>query len=312
VLDRRGNVSIFIDVGADRAGADRVDANVIAGELQRRHFGEGDLTGLGRAVGREAESGKAAAAVDRARDDDAPAALFHVRNGIFDGQERAFQIGGQRVVPVFGRQFLNGRNFAVDAGVGEYDIQPPPRPHRRFHGSLHARGIGDVRIDGDRLRADALRRADAVDLLLHLLRAAVFQIDKAYVRPGFRQPDRGRAADAGAGARHHRHPVHQFLLRGRRRRSFQHGSHLASPPGLGFSFNMPGGRNCQSCQKKRANFRPRACLSRVPLAAAARVMILVRRPCTGGKCPGNPAGDRARENGIRAAAALPGAAANLP
>ena len=112
------------DVGVDGAGADGVDTDVVARQFQGGHFHEGDLAGFAGAVRGRAGGAEGAGAIDAAGDDDAAAAGFaEMGEAIVGGEVGAFEVNVESLVPLVGLEFLDGRRDAVDARVGDNDMQ---------------------------------------------------------------------------------------------------------------------------------------------------------------------------------------------
>lgn len=163
----------LLDVGVDGAGADGVDADVVARQLQGRHLHEGDLAGFAGAVGAGAGVGEGAGAgaVDAAGDEDAPAAgIAQVRNREMNGEIGAFEIDVQRLVPLIGLEFLDRRSDAVDAGVGDDDVEPAELFRRPVHRRLHVARLRAITCKKSGAAARPLDLANDLDCVLLLLR----------------------------------------------------------------------------------------------------------------------------------------------
>jgi len=104
-------------------------------------------------------------------------------------QVGAAQVDGDRLVPFGGLQLVDRRPHAVDAGVGEHDVEPPESGDQPLDHLPHRLGVRDVGHQGNGFPAGGL---DLIRGLAHLgFRAA----ERADARARFRQTQGGRFAD---------------------------------------------------------------------------------------------------------------------
>src|SRR5207249_1427241 len=84
-------------------------------------------------------------AVHRGGDDDrAATSIAQVRDTVLDGQEGAGQVRLDGGVPLVKGHLVDGRLHAVDAGVGEYDVQATEARDCLGDGRADRLLIGDV------------------------------------------------------------------------------------------------------------------------------------------------------------------------
>ena len=210
--------------GADEAGRHHVAGDPVGPQLAGGGPGERDHAGLGGAV--VADRGAPAyPPVDRGRvDDPAPAPSDHVRRGVLDAQEGAGEVSVEHQAPGVLRQVDQRRVQlgAEGAGVVHQDVQSPELLHRRRDRAAHVLGPPHVGAQDQRLAA----RLPA--LLRRLLGPAQVAVpDDRHVGAGPGEGHRLRAAQAAAGAGHHRHPA---LAHGIRRRRAPAGGGPAGSP----------------------------------------------------------------------------------
>src|SRR5581483_5353240 len=145
-------------------GADRVDVDVVAPQLLRRHLGQRDDGALAGGVG-GVGGARIAAAADRGHVDDAPAAavlfvlLDHFAGGALQAEEHALGVDPVDAVPIRLGQ-IHDVGIAGDAGVVDEDVEA----------AEFGDGAGDHRVDrgdvaaigGDRQGAVAADRLGGV------------------------------------------------------------------------------------------------------------------------------------------------------
>jgi len=163
-------------------------------QLQGSHLGEGDLSGFGAGVGREAGVAKDARAVDRGDDDDGAARPLQVGQRVLDGQECTSDVDGEGLVPFVRSDFFQGRPYAVDAGIGNYNVDAAPGFDDLPDGVLHLGRLGDV---GDQGYSFAARLPNGGGDLVHLASGAA---EAGCLRPLLGKGERSAFADAGTGA----------------------------------------------------------------------------------------------------------------
>src|SRR5581483_1887232 len=142
----------LLEVGrVDGAGGHRVAADAVGHVVdghrprQRRH------RTLGRAVG--GAVGDADGRDRGGRVDDGTAAVrLHDGYGELGAQEHTAHVDGHQVVPGRGLRVEHAPGNAV-AGVVDEHVEAPEGAHRLSHHVLGIRGLGDVHLDGDGLRA---------------------------------------------------------------------------------------------------------------------------------------------------------------
>ena len=133
----------------DRAGADRVDADVLLGVVERHRPGEGIDRALARGVGGHARlRGEGLDGGDV--DDRAAAPLFHVRNGEARGQVHPLHVRVEDLVP--GRLIrLDDRAVALNPGAIDENVDPAVCRDCLVDQLLHVGGASHVRRHaGDR------------------------------------------------------------------------------------------------------------------------------------------------------------------
>ena len=117
----------LVQRGGDRARADDVDPDAVAGMVQRQRPAEHQQPALAGAVGRPAAVG--GEGVRRAGDDHRPAAgRGQLRDAELGQQEGAGEVDGQHPVPLFQRH-LGHRLGHADPGVGPEQVEPAERGH---------------------------------------------------------------------------------------------------------------------------------------------------------------------------------------
>ena len=72
---------------------------------------------------------------------------------VFDGEEGAAHVDVVRLIPLLGRDVLDGGEDAVDAGVGHDDVEAAPALNGGGHQSGDVLGISYVAGQGQRLAA---------------------------------------------------------------------------------------------------------------------------------------------------------------
>ena len=128
--------------GVDGARADRVDPDIVGGQVNRHAAGQIDQPALGRPIGRH--GGIADNAAGRRNVDDGAGLLgHHVRDDGLTHQERAGQVNTQNPVPLLQAGVLDG--FAQnDPGVVVQDIDPAKGGQTAL-GQTHRRGfLGNI------------------------------------------------------------------------------------------------------------------------------------------------------------------------
>ena len=186
----------------DQAGDDGVHRDAVLAQVQRRRLHQADDAPLGRRVGR-AEPG-AMPPLGAAGDDDPPAhpALDDVRRDGADGVGGAGQVHVDLVMPVRILPLQDGLE-ALDASVGEQDVDAAPRRHRVGRRPPQRRQVALVQ----RARQPAPARGlDHAAGLRQLVRRCLLDIqrrahrpgdiDAQHVCPGMGERNRRRPADA--------------------------------------------------------------------------------------------------------------------
>ena len=144
-----------LHAGLDEAGADRVDANALRGQLsgeRLRPAEDGELRCRIMGEQRRADLGGERSGVDdaaRALRDEMPG-----RNLV--GEEYAARIDGEIEVPFLVGQFKRVLHGG-DAGVGDENLAPAKLRERFAERALDRGAIAHIDLDGDRIRADLLR-----------------------------------------------------------------------------------------------------------------------------------------------------------
>jgi hypothetical protein len=106
--------------------------------------------------------------------------------GEVDGDRRRPRIRIERVDGSVGNE--------LGACIRDHHVEAGPRRRRAFHRAGDLRLVHDIRRDGDRVAGGGL---DFLDCCVEHVSVGVDRID---TRPLRREPDRGRATDARAGA----------------------------------------------------------------------------------------------------------------
>ena len=129
---------ILVNAGLDRARADRIHADTGLAELQRQLLHHGDLRGLDRGIGGGARCGEGPRSIDRGYDDNgALARLLELGRGQMQRQIGAAQVHGDRLVPFGGFEIVDRSPDAIDAGIGDHDIEVAEGAEKRLHGIAH-------------------------------------------------------------------------------------------------------------------------------------------------------------------------------
>ena len=145
-----------------RPGADRVDVDALARELERQRLGEADDPELGRAVGGEAGAAALAHGRGQAHDLAAAAALDHVPGDGPGAQKRSLEVDRLDRVPGFLGKFDDRHPVGTGArgGVVHQDVDAPETLERPRHHGIDLSGIGYVGEHRQRLAARGLDLAD--------------------------------------------------------------------------------------------------------------------------------------------------------
>ena len=184
-------LGVLADAGGGRAGADGVHADAVATQFEGKLDGHGRLSGLGGGIGGGAGAGEGAVAVDR-RDDHHRAALAaQVRHGEMQRHVGAPQVDADGPVPFVGRELVDRRPGAVDAGIGDQQVQPAGLVDQAVEGGGHGGFVGGV--GGQRQRP----AAGFGDVGADRRGPVRQQVQHADSGPVPRQPPGGRRADAG-------------------------------------------------------------------------------------------------------------------
>src|SRR5580704_11383599 len=127
----------------DRAGSDRVHANVLARDLQGDRVGETDDAPFAGAINRR--RGETDDAEQRGGVDDRAAAVSdHMRHLMFEAQEYALQVHVDEETEIVFIQVLNGRGLARHAGIVEGDVDPAEPLESPFMQVGHCFRVADV------------------------------------------------------------------------------------------------------------------------------------------------------------------------
>jgi len=176
--------------GFNKTRADRVDADALAGVLQRGALGHAHQCMLGRHIG--GRSGPAVAAQDRGHVDDGATALgLHRVELVFHAVEDSVQVHRQHAVPLIQRIFAGFQAGATDTGI--------------VHRHVQAAVVLDDLLDagGDRVRVGDIQhhRLDvAAQRQGHRLRAGQVHIGSDDLVAFFGQLATDRRTDTGGGA----------------------------------------------------------------------------------------------------------------
>ena len=146
---------------------------------------------------------------DRCRADDRAVALpGHVRDRVFDGEERPDQIDAQHFLPVFRSLFGERHQPAADAGIGPDRIELAVFRHRLGDERLHVGFVAGIRHDSFH------GAAGIADELCGLL-DALGLVHRDQLCAFFGEQQRRRASNAAAGAGDHDRfaldAAHEFL-----------------------------------------------------------------------------------------------------
>ena len=117
----------------------------------------------------------------------APARL---RCAVVQGEVGSAQVDVDGPVPLVGLKLVDRRPDAVDAGVGDDDVEAAETLDQFAHRALERLGIGDI---GPQRQGVAAGLADLHGSPVHLLAGAAQDADAG---AGCRQPHRRRPADA--------------------------------------------------------------------------------------------------------------------
>src|SRR5919199_4676793 len=160
------------DVRLDRPWAYGVAADVVPAQFQCDHLHEGNLSGLGRAVGAGAGVREGPGAVHAAGNNDAAAAgLFEVWHREVDRQIGPLEVDIQRAIPFVGLQLVDRRPYPVDARVRKDDVELPEVLDGRIDRVLHGLRIAHVALHIDGLIPGLLEFGpDVLTLLRHHVR----------------------------------------------------------------------------------------------------------------------------------------------
>src|SRR5690606_29947412 len=133
-------------LGGEVAGGDRVDLDVVAGEVRGHAPGEHDDPALGGRVRRDGLPGQPG--LDRTDVHHlARAALGHAAGDLLGDVERAGEVRRDDVVPV-GRVEVVERGAALDPGVVDEDVRDAVLLDQRTHTGADGGGVGDVEGHG--------------------------------------------------------------------------------------------------------------------------------------------------------------------
>ena len=157
-----------------RAGADRIDPDLIGAELDRERLGQPDHRPLRSAV-RRAQRKAEAARGGRQIDDRAAARGPDVRHGAARAQVLPGDVDLERAPPVLGRDLLDRSGRPGDAGVVDQDVDAAELLERQLEQAIDrclVRDVGRNRRHRGQLAAQPIERR-LIDIARHDLGAGI-------------------------------------------------------------------------------------------------------------------------------------------